>query len=95
MPHFDVGSWLWPLVGCLAVLNLGACVAIAMSGNYSRGQVLAQSALVWLLPVLGAILVLLVLRSDSAPRVRAGLFIPPTDVPGGASGDLSGHGGHE
>jgi hypothetical protein len=93
MAHFEAASWLWPFMGCLAVLNIGACIAVAMSGTYSLGQVLAQFALVWLLPVLGAVLVLLVLRSDAAPRVRAGPFVPPTDVPGGASGDLGG-GGH-
>lgn len=93
MAHIDATSWLWSTVVCLAVLNLGVCVAVSLSGHYTRGQVLLQSALVWLVPVLGAIFVALVLRSDATPRARAGSFIPPTDVPGGASGDLGGGGG--
>jgi hypothetical protein len=92
--HIDATWWLWSTVVCLAVLNLGVCVAVSRSGNYTRTQVLLQSALVWLVPVLGAIFVALILRSDETSCTRAGPFIPPTDVPGGASGDLDGGGGH-
>ena len=90
MAYFESTWWLWSLVSCLAVVNLSVCVAVVKSGNYTRFQVLAQAALVWLVPVLGATSVAFVLRSDATPRTRAGPFIPPTDVPGGASGDLGG-----
>jgi hypothetical protein len=92
--HIDATRWLWVTVVCLVVLNFGVCIAVSRSGNYTRTQVLLQSALVWLVPVFGAIFVALVLRSDAAPRTRAGPLLPPTDVPGGASGDLGGGGGH-
>jgi Na+/H+-translocating membrane pyrophosphatase len=94
MTHIDTTWWLGLTVACLALLNLGVCVAVSRSGNYTRTQVLIQSALVWLVPALGAILVALFLRSDGTSSTRAGSFIPPTDVPGGASGDLGGSGVH-
>ena len=94
MAHIDVAWGLGVTVVCLAVLNLGVCVAVSRSDNYTRTQVLLQSAIVWLVPVFGAVLVALVLRSDATSRTRAGPFILPTDVPGGASVDLGGGGVH-
>lgn len=83
--------WFWSFLVCLAVFNLGVCIAVSRSGSYTRTQVLFQSALVWLVPVFGAITVALVLRSDATPRTKAGLFIAPGD---NASGDQGGGAGH-
>jgi hypothetical protein len=49
----------------IVAFNAGVSVAVVRSGLYTRSQVAAQAALVWLLPLLGAIVVGLFLWSQS------------------------------
>jgi hypothetical protein len=56
-----LASLLLVVVAC----NTGVCVAIVRSGFYSRSQVFAQAALVWLLPLVGALVVALFLWSQA------------------------------
>jgi hypothetical protein len=55
-------------VAVLAVLNANVCVAVARSAVYSHHQKVAQFALIWLVPVIGALIVWLVLRQAAAER---------------------------
>jgi hypothetical protein len=61
------------LLGVVA-FNTGVSVAVVRSGLYSRSQVFAQAALVWLLPLVGALVVALFLWSQAkaAPGKSAG-----------------------
>ncbi len=44
------------LLFLLIVVNLAVCLGVARSHFYTRAQVWMQAALVWLLPLLGAVL---------------------------------------
>ena len=54
------------LILLVIVLGINAAVSIAVlrSGIYSTSQVIAQTAIVWLVPLLGAAVVGLLLRSQ-------------------------------
>src|SRR5664279_643222 len=43
------------LIGVIVVANVTVCVMVVCSGFYSLGQKLAQCALVWLVPIFGAL----------------------------------------
>ncbi|HEY3049432.1 MAG TPA: hypothetical protein VGJ72_18465 [Polaromonas sp.] len=61
----DATLFLAALV-CIALLNAVVSVAVARSGYYSGGQVAAQVVIVWLIPVLGAVVVGVFLWSQRA-----------------------------
>ena len=48
----------------LVAVNVAVCVRVARSAAYTHRQVLAQSVVVWLLPIVGALLVVVVLWSQ-------------------------------
>ena len=90
MPHLELTDWLKIAVGALVVANVAASVATVKSGSFTRGQIVAQLALIWLLPVAGAALIAVVLFSDRAPRTRATPWVQPGSTPEGTGGDLGG-----
>jgi hypothetical protein len=92
----------------VVVLNLVATVCLMPSNLYSRSQKTLQSVLIWVLPFVGAILVLTVLAHDrksaSPDLVRSdeGLWLPgigplsDSSHPTSSFGDVGtpdGHGG--
>ncbi len=56
--------FLFVVLTLVLLLNTFVSVALFRSGVYSKGQVVAQSAIVWLVPLLGAALVGLFLLSQ-------------------------------
>lgn len=54
------------------MLNIAVSVAVAMSGGYSARQKIFQIAVIWLLPVLGAVLLGLFMLSQIGNGTRAG-----------------------
>ena len=50
----------------LAIINVIVCLMVAKSDCYTRQQVWLQWAIVWLLPLLGAVLVGVFLRAQRA-----------------------------
>ena len=58
----------------VVLADIATSVAVARSGLYGRSQVLAQIGIVWVVPILGAILVATFLWSQrrQAPRRSAG-----------------------
>ncbi len=57
--------FLFVVISLVLLLNAFVSVALLRSGVYSKGQVVAQSAIVWLVPLLGAAFVGLFLLSQS------------------------------
>ncbi len=96
MPHniVEVSEWLWAALACLAALNVAVCIAAARSGNYTRAQVVAQSFLVWLVPMIGAIVVGIFLFSERDKISRNPLDTPPADGLVGIGGDINRYGAH-
>jgi len=66
MPTFEPSIYL--IAALLIVANCVACIAVLRSGLYTRSQVLIQSAVIWLVPIFGALVVALVLRSNQDER---------------------------
>jgi len=57
------------LVAVVMLLQVGITVRLCRSDLYTRGQKIAQCAMIWLLPVVGAIVVYTGLRhTDDVPR---------------------------
>ena len=57
------------LIAALAIVaNCVACIAVIRSGLYTRSQVLAQSIVIWLVPILGTLVVALFLRTQRDER---------------------------
>lgn len=52
------------IASATCLLNIGVSVCIARSGYYERNQVLAQAAIVWFVPIFGAVCVGLFLLSQ-------------------------------
>ena len=69
-------GWLILLAIGVALLSLVTSYLIARSGYYSRSQVVAQIAIVWLIPLLGAIFVYLIMSSNR-PNQRHGVGADP------------------
>lgn len=59
---------LTALIAAICLANLFVSLAVLRSEVLEPEQKIAQLALVWLLPVVGAILAWLVLRDDRQPR---------------------------
>jgi hypothetical protein len=57
------------IAGLLCLVNLFVCLLIVRSGYYSFGQKLAQCAIVWCIPLLGAIAVWAFLRTQEHSEV--------------------------
>jgi hypothetical protein len=66
MPTFEQSIYL--IVALVIAVNCAACIAVLRSGMYTRSQVLSQSAVIWLVPILGALVVALFLRSQRDGR---------------------------
>ena len=69
-------GWLLLLATGAALLSLVTSYLVARSGYYSRSQVIAQIAIVWLIPLLGAIFVYLIMSSNR-PNQRRGIGADP------------------
>ncbi len=63
----------------LLVANVAATLFVARSINYTRQQKIAQSCVVWCVPILGAMLVFAVLRSARARAELRSNHIPETN----------------
>jgi len=66
MPTFEQSIYL--IAALVIVANCVACIAVLRSGLYTRSQALLQSAFIWLVPIFGALVVALVLRSHRDER---------------------------
>ncbi len=60
----------WLLLGLAVGLAGWATQAVATSGLFERRQVIAQVLIAWLVPVVGPIVLLVVVRSMKAPLKR-------------------------
>ncbi len=80
------------LLATVVALNVALSVAVVRSGTYSRSQVCAQFALIWGVPVLGALLVGLVLWSLRPPTkaFRSGNGADPDNWESGDGGRAHG-----
>lgn len=65
----------------VGALQAYASLQILVSSAYTGGQKVRQLFLVWLLPFIGAVVVLLFMENDSAPAVRRDTAF--TAAPGG------------
>ena len=63
--------WFSILAIGVAVLSLFASLAIVRGGFYTKSQAVAQIAIVWLVPVFGAVLVYLVMSSNRPARSQS------------------------
>lgn len=91
-----------PLVfmGLIVVLNVAASVSLLSSPLYNRPQKLAQCAIIWLIPILGAVGIWVFLRvqyhcqkyDTCAYPQKSGCFTPLTSGSGDGGG---GYGGGE
>jgi Mn2+/Fe2+ NRAMP family transporter len=61
-------QFIYSIAALVIVANCVACIAVLRSGLYTRSQVLLQSAVIWLVPIFGALVVALVLRSHRDQR---------------------------
>ena len=80
---------LLALAVLIALVNVAVCVAVIRSGYYTSAQISAQVAIVWLVPVLGAIGVGMFLRSQrgsSVPAPRPAAFLSDAANVEGAPG---------
>lgn len=64
---------LFVLLGALLLLNLGSSWALARSSRYSRRQKQLQFALIWLLPMVGALLVWALAKDRPGDRLTTDL----------------------
>ncbi|MDC3962102.1 hypothetical protein [Polyangium jinanense] len=66
-----MGIALVTLAVVVMLVQLGITVRLWRSDLYTRGQKIAQSAMIWLLPVVGAIVVYVGLRhTEDVPRLK-------------------------
>jgi hypothetical protein len=59
-----MGNWMIYSLALLALLNFAASVAIIRADSLARAQRSVQIVLVWLVPVVGAVLALAFLAAD-------------------------------
>jgi hypothetical protein len=71
---------------CLAVTNIAVTLAIARSDAYTRNQKLIQSIVVWLLPVLGAVIIHTVYRSGRESSAKKSSHVAETNTEGEYAG---------
>ena len=60
----------------MAVANIFVSVAVARDEDLSAAQRFAQLLIVWLLPIVGAVLVSTIRRAQSADRIRVSRSVP-------------------
>jgi TRAP-type C4-dicarboxylate transport system permease small subunit len=77
----------------LLVVNATVTVLVARANWYTRNQKLAQSGVVWVLPVAGAIIVFAVLRSNREHVEPRSHHVPETSDAGEYVSQS--HGGHD
>ena len=95
MPHAntDTSLFAWAFIAVLVIVNAIICVALARADGVTRGQIIVQTAVVWLIPVIGAGMVGTFLWSEA----HRGPQLEPTSNSGEAPGidghfrDASGH----
>ena len=81
-------------LAALAAVNLVVSFAVWRSALYETAQRRLQYLLIWLLPLLGAIVAWVVLRNHSGPEMRRGDGITGNPyVPWNDPGESDGHGG--
>lgn len=66
------------IITSVAVLNAFACVAVARSENYERRQKLLQFVVIWLVPLLGALLSFALVREPKTSRFETDMSNPYT-----------------
>jgi hypothetical protein len=84
---------LGALFFALVALNVLVSAAVARSGYFTRGQVLAQAVLVWLVPLIGAVIVGTFLWSELHSGKRRSHVDEPGE-PGGLDGTVLPDGTH-
>jgi len=103
-PSFMVFAGLLVIVVCIFALylNIAASIALAMTNKLGRGKKIAKGVLVWVIPVLGALYVLIalsVLRGraplefalgprDRGPRLHGGAHACGADAEADGSGEI-------
>jgi hypothetical protein len=85
---------VWVLAIALVVANTIVSVAVARAEDLARSQVLAQLAVVWLIPVLGAAVIGTFLWSEAHPGKRLEGTISPGEAPGYGDAHGMDGGGH-
>lgn len=75
---------LWVLLIAVPMAQMGVTVRLWKSALYAREQQIAQTALIWLLPLIGAMIVYAGLRhaEDVRGLPAPGANNPPTDQEG-------------
>lgn len=79
MDHFGI---LLAIGACVAAAQLWVSIRLFRSQDYSGFQKGAQTAIIWLLPVIGAIVVYSLMSTDGKPpRVAKSSFPEDGDIP--------------
>lgn len=84
---------LWFLAGALVLLNLLVWVAAVRSRLFTKRQIIFQAAIVWVLPVFGAIVVGVMIWNEFSPDRRMADAAEPGEAPG-PDGHMMDGGGH-
>lgn len=58
-------EWQAVVLSILVLLNVTATVAVARSGAFSPAQQAWQSGLIWLVPLIGAVVCFLLAKTDA------------------------------
>jgi ABC-type nickel/cobalt efflux system permease component RcnA len=66
----------------LVIANIAVTLEIARADMYTRSQKLVQSAAVWLLPIVGAVVIYGVLRSNREHSESRSHHVPETSTEG-------------
>jgi hypothetical protein len=77
----------------LTVFNAMVTFLVARADCYNRNQKLAQSSVVWVLPIVGAIIIFAVLRSNREHAEPRSHHVPESSTEGEFVGQS--HGGHD
>jgi len=88
MPHAntDPSHVVWALGAALVIVNAIVCVAAARADGLTRGQIVVHTAVVWLIPLIGAGMVGTFLWSEAHP--------PPLPQQTSHSGEAPAASGH-
>jgi hypothetical protein len=89
----DTSLVAWALGVVLVIANAIVCVAVARAGGLTRGQIIVQTVVVWLIPVIGAGMVGTFLWSEAHPRRRLDQTSNLGEAPG-IDGHFLDAGGH-
>lgn len=85
-------SILYIVFAIIAAVNLAVSIAVARSHYYERTQVVLQVLLVWVLPVVGAVIIAMVLRSQNGGARAYTESFPDRNEPGADVGSSDHHG---